>query len=82
MWGVALRRKTQLEEWMQGQHTYPPDQVIQMKEVDEEHRVVPVDKQGDAFAQGRRLGGSAAIVWKLTKGGVVRTAALTMTTWE
>ena len=41
--------------------------------VDEEHRVVPLDEQGDALAQGRRLqkfGGSAAIVkasssWRL-----------------
>ena len=35
---------------MQGQHIHPPDQVMQMKEVDEEHRVVPVDEQGDVLA--------------------------------
>ena len=47
---MALRRKIQLEGRMQGQHIHPPDQVMQMKEVDEEHRVVPVDEQGDVLA--------------------------------
>ena len=45
---VALQQKIQPEGRLQGPHIHPPNQVMQMK-VDEEHRVVPVDKQGDVI---------------------------------
>ena len=59
MVGMALRRKIQLEEQMQGQphpqRQYLHDQLMQMKQEDEEHKVVPVDEQGDVPVRGRRL---------------------------
>ena len=58
MVGMALRRKIQLEEQMQAQHRpqqqYPHEQMMQMKEEDEEHHIVPVDELSDVPERGRR----------------------------
>ena len=59
MVGMALRRKIQLDSQMQGQphpqRQYLRDQIMQMKQEDEEHKVLPADEQRDVPMRGRRL---------------------------
>ncbi len=65
MVGMALRRKIQLEEQMQAQHhplqQYPHNQMMQMKEEDEEHQVVPVEEVPERGRRAQKFGLSVAI---------------------
>ena len=65
MVGMALRRKIQLEEQMQAQHhplqQYPHGQLMQMKEEEDDHHVVPIDEVPERGRRAQKFGLSVAI---------------------